>query len=483
MTIRLKLTLVYSLILTLVVVLFSIALYTLQGRAAFSIVERSLTAIHKRTVDPGHPSQDGDQRSRPPLPPDRFNQPLVQLRDVENNVLQKSDSLGDASLPLSDAGFASVLQGEAWLERAFVEEAWFLIRSQLDRPAEPEALGTDTTGADSSETDSSEADSTIVQVALPVSNQIEYLEWLRTFLIFGDFIVILAALGIGWFVAGLTLRPIHRITQAAKLVGMERDFNRRVPHPGPNDEIGQLATTFNGMLTQLQEAYMQITEVLQVQRRFVADASHELRTPLTTIRGNLELLKDQQALDDEVRADIFSDTISETERLMRLVNDLLTLARSDTQQPIQAEQVAVRPLLDDVCRQAQLLDAEHTVICQTDVEAVVEGNSDALKQMLLILLDNAFKHTPPETTVIVSTTLYDEHVEICVQDDGPGIDAGNLPYIFERFYRGDTVRTGEGAGLGLSIVKELVEAQNGTISVQSILGSGSVFTLSLPKHL
>ncbi|MEM7132992.1 MAG: hypothetical protein AAF702_42215, partial [Chloroflexota bacterium] len=155
MTIRLKLTLLYSLILTLVVVLFSIVLYTLQNRAAFEIVERSLAGIHRRTVNPGpgRPPQDADQRSEPFVPRDNFNQPLVQLRDLENSILQKSDSIGDASLPLSDSGFSSVLQGETWLERAFVEEEWFLIRSELD-----------TTGGAATV----ESAPMIVQVALPI---------------------------------------------------------------------------------------------------------------------------------------------------------------------------------------------------------------------------------------------------------------------------------------------------------------------------
>lgn len=457
MTIRLKLTLIYTLILTLVVIVFSILLYSFQSQTMLNIVARRLERDYDRISTVGLRERD-DGRSN------NFNPPLVQLRDFENIIIYQSDRVGDVELPLSEAGIQAVVRGEVWLERATLDGEWFLIRSQVGATAQAAAA--------------------IVQIAAPVGNETEYLNELRNMLVIGDTIVIILAFGLGWTFAGLTLRPIHRITQTAQTVGTERDFSRRVDHIGPDDEIGQLANTFNATLAQLQDAYVQVEQSLQAQRRFVADASHELRTPLTTIRGNMELLQHQPALDAAERTDILTDTIDETDRLIRLVSDLLTLARTDAKQRLPTEPLPVQPLLEDVCRQAQQLDTEHRIICESGicesgVDSTIVGNLDALRQILLILLDNAIKHTPPKSTVTVAATRNSNHVDIGVKDDGFGISAEMLPHIFERFYRGDSVRSGPGTGLGLAIAKELMEAQGGTIAVESEVGKGSVFTLSL----
>lgn len=467
MTIRLKLTLIYTIILTLVVIVFSVLLYSFQSQTTLNIVAgrlerdyRMVTTINLRERDAEPPPNPGERI------PNNFNPSLVQIRNEDETVVYQSENLGDAVLPLSEAGSQVVAKGQVWLERVTLDGEWFLIRSQLG--------------------ETEQAVPAIVQVATSVSNETEYLNGLRSMLVIGDAIVIIVAFGLGWTFAGLTLRPIQRITQTAQAVGEERDFTRRVAHIGPDDEIGRLATTFNVMLAQLQDAYVRVEQTLQAQRRFVADASHELRTPLTTIRGNMELLQHQPVLDAEERTDILADAIDETNRLMRLVSDLLTLARTDARQTVQLEQVSVRALLDEVCRQAQMFETDHTVLCHTnvdlchtDVDMTVLGNADALKQVLLILLDNAFKHTPPATTITVSTVCNDDKVEIHVQDNGPGIDVEQLPHVFERFYRGNMTRTGAGTGLGLSIAKELMTAQGGTVTVDSLIGKGSTFTLHL----
>ena len=462
MTIRLKLTLIYTMILTLVVIVFSLLLYSFQGQTTFNIVTSRLEHDYGRITTVELPVREGEP---PPalaeITTNNFSPPLVQIRSQDETILYHSDNLGDAVLPLSDAGAQAVTQGQAWFERVTLDDEWFLIRSQL--------------GA------TEETATAIVQVAESVSDEIAYLRELRSMLFIGDAIVIFLAFGLGWTYARWTLRPIQQIMQTAQTVGEEQDFSRRVDHKGPDDEIGQLAKTFNVMLAQLQDAYVKVEQSLQAQRRFVADASHELRTPLTTIRGNMELLQHQPALDAEERTDILADTIGETDRLTRLVSELLTLARTDTQQTLPTGPLPVQPLLEDVCRQAQHWDTRHTILCQPAGELAVMGNADALKQILLILLDNSVKHTPPESIVTVSAATNEDAVVIRVQDNGPGIDPAVLPHIFERFYRGDVVRTGPGTGLGLAIAKELITAQDGTVTVESTLGKGSLFTLSLPS--
>ncbi len=460
MTIRLKLTLIYTIILTLVVIVFSVLLYSFQSQTTLDIVARRLERDYGRVTTASlREREEGPPANLAEIATNNFSPPLVQIRNQDETIIYQSDNLGDAVLPLSEAGAQAVAQGQVWLERATLDDEWFLIRSQL--------------GA------TEEAATAIVQVAASVSNETQYLRELRNMLLIGDAIVIILAFGLGWTFAGLILRPIQHIMQTAQAVGEEQDFSRRVDHMGPDDEIGQLAKTFNAMLAQLQDAYVKVEQSLQAQRRFVADASHELRTPLTTIRGNMGLLQ-HQALDAEEHADILADTIDETDRLIRLVSDLLTLARTDTQQTLLTEPLPVQPLLDDVCRQAEHFDTRQTIVCQPAGDLAVMGNADALKQILLILLDNAVKHTPPESTVTVSARGDDEQTIICIQDDGPGIDDAGVPHIFERFYRGDVARTGPGTGLGLAIAKELTEAQGGTVTVESTIGKGSLFTLSLP---
>ncbi|HEX9074234.1 MAG TPA: HAMP domain-containing sensor histidine kinase, partial [Anaerolineae bacterium] len=321
----------------------------------------------------------------------------------------------------------------------------------------------------------------IVQVASPAGERENALGILRLILIVGSCLAIMAAFAIGWILAGISLRPIHRLTHTAQAIGAERNFSRRVQHTGPNDEIGQLAVTFNGMLTELESAYRQVQQALQAQRRFVADASHELRTPLTTIRGNIELLGHEPPIEPKEQADILADAKAEVDRLIRLVNQLLLLARADAGRPLRREPVPAKPLIEDVYRQVKLLAPDRAIVCEAVPDETVMGDMDALKQVLLILLDNALAHTPPKATISVRTKVEEKGVSIEVRDTGPGIAPDHLPHIFERFYRGDESRSGAGSGLGLSIAKELVQAQNGSLSISSEFGRGSVFTVTMPR--
>ena len=289
----------------------------------------------------------------------------------------------------------------------------------------------------------------------------------------------------------MSLRPIHRLTETARAIGAARDFSRRVEHTGPDDEVGRLAKTFNAMLAELQAAYQQVEQTLEMQRRFVADVSHELRTPLTTLNGNVELLRREPPISAGDQTEVLSDMAGESKRLIRLVTDLLTLARADARQPLQTEPVQIKPVVEEACRQAQLLDPDRAIACDAPAGVAVLGQADALKQVLLILLDNALKHAGGAITV--STRVADGCVAVSVRDIGPGIDPGIEPHLFERFSQGKTARAnGEigvdsgigassGTGLGLAIARALMEAQNGTIAVESQVGEGSVFTVTLPQ--
>ncbi len=213
----------------------------------------------------------------------------------------------------------------------------------------------------------------------------------------------------------------------------------------------------------------------------MADASHELRTPLTSIRGNLALLRRDPPISEADRAAVLADTEEESERMSRLVHDLLQLARADAGRPLATEPLEAGTLIDEVCRQVRAIAPVRHIECDTAGTLSVLGDRDALRQVLLILLDNGLKFTPPSAGIWVSASDTADTVTISVRDSGPGIDPAALPHIFERFYRGDAARSGTGTGLGLAIARQLVNAQGGAIDVASHLGEGSVFTVTLPR--
>jgi two-component system OmpR family sensor kinase len=204
---------------------------------------------------------------------------------------------------------------------------------------------------------------------------------------------------------------------------------------------------------------------------------------LTTVRGNIELLRREPPLDAQERADVLADTQDEVDRLIRLVHQLLVLARADAGQALRRAPLPLRPLLEDVCRQAGLIAPHRIIQCGPPPDVLVLGDRDALKQVFLILLDNALTHTSPGATVEMTATAAKGQVSIRVQDNGAGIEPDMLPHIFERFYRGQVSRSGTNAGLGLSIAKELIQAQEGTITVKSQVGQGSLFTVTLPQAM
>ena len=365
----------------------------------------------------------------------------------------------DVILPLSDDALQAAQNGESWMETATVEGERVLIYTV---PILVEGQLTE-----------------ILQMGRSLTTRDQSIRALGGNLLLAGMVAILVAFGLGWALAGMSLRPIHRLTQTAEAIGAERDFSRRVAHTGPDDEVGRLAKTFNAMLSELQAAYEQVGQALEMQRRFVADVSHELRTPLTTLHGNVELLRREPPISAEDRSEVLSDMASESKRLIRLVNDLLALARADARRPLQNEPVPIKPIVEEVCRQARLLAPEREIDCEPLPDVAVWGQADALKQELLILLDNALKHA--NGPVAVTGESREGQVALSVRDSGPGIEPETLPHLFERFARGRASGSDDGTGLGLAIAKALVEAQGGTLSIQSQPGEGSIFSVILPQ--
>jgi len=319
-----------------------------------------------------------------------------------------------------------------------------------------------------------------VPAGQPTSIQVTNLNGIRGFLIVSAIPTLLGAFLATWLVSGRALRPLKVAAETADTIGRTGDLKRRLPASRRRDEIGLLSTSFNRMLQRLEEANRQLAAALDTQRRFVADASHELRTPLTTIRGNAELLAYGPSVTEEVRLAAGRDVASESERMSRLVENLLTLAQADAGQRLRLARLNLQPVVEEVIRQASAVHPDRQFSTLGLSDATINGDRDALTQLLWILLDNAVKFTRDGGCIAVSLSNSDRRAELVLADDGSGIPDGDLERIFERFYRADSSRSGKGAGLGLSIARWIVEQHGGTITARNNPGPGATFIITLP---
>jgi two-component system, OmpR family, sensor kinase len=308
---------------------------------------------------------------------------------------------------------------------------------------------------------------------VPQSN----LSGIAGFLIISGVPTLLAALAASWLVAGRALRPLKEVAGAADEIGRRRDFGRRLSGRRSRDEVALLAASFNRMLDELQDAYRSLGSALDAQRHFVADASHELRTPLTTIQGNAGLLAHGPPISEEVRRAAASDIAEESERMARLVDRMLTLARADSGLKLELAPVELRTLVTEVSRQAGAVHPNRTVDVAA-VEAAVAGDEDALRQLLWILLDNAFRHA--RSRVSVRLSVDGGWARLTVGDDGPGIAPDDRERVFERFYRADPARAGHGAGLGLTIARWITDQHAGRILAAAGPDGGAGLFVDLP---
>lgn len=269
-------------------------------------------------------------------------------------------------------------------------------------------------------------------------------------------------------------RPLEDIATVARQITRADDLSRRVPHSSRTDEIGELARAFNQTLERLERLF-------RSQQRFLADVSHELRTPLTSVRGNLDLMSRFGRYDAESMA-VIQD---EMERMSRLLGDLLLLARADTGGlPLRHEPIELDNVLFEVYRQVSRIEKPVAVELTAVDQAIVLGDEDRLKQLILNLVDNGIKYTQPGGAVRLSLAKENGWAQLTVSDTGIGIPAEDLPNIFDRFYRVDKARSRAqgGSGLGLAIVKWIVQAHGGGIQVDSTVGVGTTFRVSLPLY-
>jgi two-component system OmpR family sensor kinase len=364
------------------------------------------------------------------------------------------------------------------------------VTKQLDTvPADGRVHSVDLTALGDYRVVASEIDGGKIVTGLPTSEASDILSSLIWWEVLLGLLGVAAAAGTGTFVVRRQLRPLNEVAATAHAVAElpldsgDIGVTERVPEhlTDEHTEVGQVGAALNTLLEHVEGSLAVRHRSEQQVRQFVADASHELRTPLATIHGYAELSR-RTPDDPAALAGALTKVETETDRMSSLVDDLLLLARLDSGRPLDRAEVDVTRLLLESVGDARVLAPDHRWQLRLPDEPVtVTGDEQRLHQVVTNLLSNARHHTPPGTTVTVSTESTDDAVAITVHDDGPGLPAGLADHVFERFTRGDSSRTraSGGAGLGLSLVSAIVQAHQGQTSVASEPGD-TTFTVTLP---
>jgi two-component system sensor histidine kinase MprB len=283
---------------------------------------------------------------------------------------------------------------------------------------------------------------------------------------------VLAAPVVGLLVAGGGVAPVRRLTRAAENIARTGDLEYRIEVQG-RDELASLAASFNAMLDRLAGMVQTVERARRAQRQLVADASHELRTPLASLRGNIELVT--LGSEGADRTELVSDVLQQLDGLTTLVSQLIELAREELREPEQAP-VALDQIVRETVRRMRQ-NYPHLVFSAELEPTNVVGAPDSLTRAVSNLLDNAAKWSADGGLVEVS--LHGGTLE--VRDHGPGINAADLPYVFERFYRGAGARERPGSGLGLAIVAQVVSAHGGEVRADRPAGGGALLTARFPR--
>lgn len=294
-------------------------------------------------------------------------------------------------------------------------------------------------------------------------------------------LIVLAAVGLGSWLSGNAMRPLEGIMDEVEAISDGRSLHRRVAVPLSGDELARLGVTLNQMLSRLEQSFGSL-------RRFTADASHELKTPLMVLRAGVERALTHPRTPDEVLP-LLDETLEQINQMSEMVDSLLTLARADEgRAPLAVEATDLRDLVAEAGETAGMLGEEAGVTVTMAIPespVLLDVDRHRIRELLLNLVTNAIKYTPAAGSVTVALESRERDVILLVKDTGIGIAPGDLPHIFERFWRADPARsrTGErpGTGLGLAITKWIAEAHGGTITVQSRPGRGTTFTVVLPR--
>ena len=382
---------------------------------------------------------------------------LVQIVNANGEVLARSTNLGDASLPAPPA-LLDKLASEG-------QEVFQTLPNFGEEPLRMVSLPAVANGK-----------RVVIQVAGSLDDVHNVLE--SATILFGIMATaLLAAVGAaGSVLTRRAFRGINDVVKQARLIG-DANLGERLPHPGTPDEIGQLVDTLNAMLDRLERAFDQ-------QRRFTADASHELRSPLSRLRTEIEVTlrrpRDSQEYQDTLRS-----CLDEVDRLTRLIEELLMLARIDAGQDRPAgEAQALDALIAETLLRAGPVARERRIdlVVNSKAAAGAKVAHGSISLVLANLVDNALKFSPPSGRIVVDCATDARHAMLKVTDEGPGIPEDELPFLFDRFFRGADARASEsaGVGLGLALSQSIIHAQGGHIEAANAPGGGAVFTVTIP---
>lgn len=326
------------------------------------------------------------------------------------------------------------------------------------------------------------ATGTALVIAVPLDNVHSTVQRLTMIELLVGAIALIAVAVLALILVRVGLRPLGRIEQTAGAIAAG-DLTQRVENSDPRTEVGRLGAALNEMLTQIEQAFAERERSENRLRRFVADASHELRTPLTSVRGYAELFRRGASERPEDLDVVMRRIEDDATRMGLLVDDMLLLARLDQGRPLERDRVDLGALATDLIDEARVLNPQWPVELTIQGDTAVVGDEMRLRQAVGNLLGNARAHSPEGTPVAVAVHGDDSVVTLDVTDEGPGIEADDLPRVFERFYRADPSRSraSGGSGLGLSIVASIVEAHGGAATVASEPGRGARFRLTLPS--
>ncbi len=458
-SVRLRLTLWYVLVFGLLLIGFSIFIYTLLSKSLYGRVDQSLSNAAQTTT----------------------TEFVTEIAEFQGGVAGAVETLKELQFPNM---YLAIFADNQLLASNYPENQRFIFPHHFFPATKSSNKTTFHTVAGFGEAGARLAivplsvggNDYFVAVLEPLQDMVEQLEAIKRIFYIGLPVTLLIA-GIGGFLlARKSLSPVVEMSEQAKRISA-RNLQERLTVSNSKDELGRLAEVFNGLLSRLDGSFEKM-------REFMADASHELRTPLSIIRGEAEIAisQDRGAIEYKETLSIIHD---EARRLSRIVDDMLVLARADAgQQALRLQDVYLNDLIEEACKAMQVLAMSKAVVLTHDIseDVIFQGDEDLLRRLVMNLLDNAIKYTPMDGSVSVRLVCQAAEVKIIVEDTGIGIPSESIPNVFERFFRADEARTRTegGSGLGLAIAKWVAVAHKGSIDLTSSPGQGSKFIVTLP---
>jgi len=454
MSLRLRLTLLYSTMIGVILLIFGAAVYILVNVILLNQVDETLASVAGDILKVAKVDSVGQINviSLPPL--DMTANAYVQVWGPDSKLISASPGIGMLTDPLDPGGLQA---GRSIYRDSYVKGVHLRVLS-VPLEARGRVVGILQVGSSLTVVDATRGD-------------------MLSIMLVGAILAILLAGLASWVVLGRAFSPLAAIAETVDQINRADDLSRRIPYQAPpDDEIGDMVESFNQTLERLESLFTS-------QQRFLADVSHELRTPLTVIKGNVDLMRRIKEVDEES----LNSIDQEAGRLSRLVGGLLMLAQAESGKlTLNLRPVQLDTLVTEVFQEMRILAGSKVRVHLNEIDQMeVTGDRDRLKQVFVNLVSNAIQYTPAGGDVFLSLASVKDQARVIVRDTGPGIPSEDLPHIFERFYQAEKSRTRSkvsGFGLGLSIAHWIVDHHGGKIEVDSREGKGTTFAIWLPLY-